>query len=117
MQGMTSIGVTDRQDHGDAIDSYFECITSCEIDDGICVEQCVLVHLKQGDDGDFFYVVDAGELDCTKQYKDKDEPTFLLTYNPGMSFGELALLYNCCRKMHRVTVRGADHPRRRWPYD
>ncbi len=50
MQGMTSIGATDRQDHGDAIDSYFDCITSCDIDDGICVEQCVLVHLKQGDD-------------------------------------------------------------------
>jgi cAMP-dependent protein kinase regulator len=53
--------------------------------------------IKQGDDGDFFYVVDEGELDCTKQYKDKPEPTFLLTYKPGMSFGELALLYNAPR--------------------
>ena len=51
----------------------------------------------QGDDGDYFYVVDSGNLDCTKQYKGKDKPTYLKTYEPGESFGELALLYNAPR--------------------
>ena len=35
-------------DH-DAIDEYFECITSCSIgDDGMqCITQCIEVHLKE----------------------------------------------------------------------
>lgn len=53
--------------------------------------------IKQGGDGDYFYVVYKGELDCHKLYKGKDEPTYLLTYKSGQSFGELALLYNCAR--------------------
>ena len=36
-------------------------------------------------------------MDCTKQYKGKPEPTYLKTYVPGESFGELALLYNAPR--------------------
>ena len=33
----------------DAIDSYFECITSCSLngDDVECLTRCVEVHLKQ----------------------------------------------------------------------
>ena len=53
--------------------------------------------IKQGDDGDNFYVIDSGQFDCTKQYKGKKEPTFLKVYEPGESFGELALLYNAPR--------------------
>ena len=32
----------------DAVDSYFECITACSLDDegGDCVTRCVEVHLK-----------------------------------------------------------------------
>ena len=41
--------------------------------------------------------MDSGELDCTKKYKKNPEPTFLKTYVPGESFGELALLYNAPR--------------------
>ena len=51
----------------------------------------------QGGDGDYFYVIDQGELDCYKKYSKKPEPTFLKTYQPGESFGELALLYNAPR--------------------
>ena len=51
MQGMTSLNASDQRDQVDAVESYFECITSCDIDDGVCVQRCVLVHLKQGDDG------------------------------------------------------------------
>jgi len=32
----------------DPIDSYFECITSCDIRDGRCISRCVEI-LKQND--------------------------------------------------------------------
>ena len=51
MQAEWSCVVSDQGDQNDAIDSYFECITTCDIHDGVCVEQCVLVHLRQGGDG------------------------------------------------------------------
>ena len=28
------------------VNAYFECLTLCNIDDGSCYEQCILVHLK-----------------------------------------------------------------------
>lgn len=54
--------------------------------------------IKQGEDGDVLYVVDQGALDCFKKFtKEQPEPTWLKTYQPGESFGELALLYNAPR--------------------
>lgn len=53
--------------------------------------------IKQGEDGDVLYVVDKGDLDCTKIFKKGADPTYLKTYKPGESFGELALLYNAPR--------------------
>ena len=54
--------------------------------------------IKQGDAGDNFYLVESGELTCTKLMNPGDmEETFLKTYVPGESFGELALLYNAPR--------------------
>ena len=53
--------------------------------------------IRQGDDGDLLYVVDQGALDCYKLFKGKSEPTYLKTYHPGESFGELSLLYNAPR--------------------
>ncbi len=42
--------------------------------------------------------MDSGSLDCVKMFKpDQGEPTYLKTYVPGESFGELALLYNAPR--------------------
>lgn len=56
------------------------------------------VIIRQGDDGDNFYLVEAGELTCTKRMNPDDaEDTYLKTYIPGESFGELALLYNAPR--------------------
>jgi len=56
------------------------------------------VVIKEGDDGDNFYLLDEGSLTCTKFLKEGDtEPTFLKEYKPGESFGELALLYNAPR--------------------
>jgi cAMP-dependent protein kinase regulator len=53
--------------------------------------------IKEGDDGDNLYVVEEGELKCTKVFKGNTEPTYLKDYKPGEAFGELALLYNAPR--------------------
>ena len=53
--------------------------------------------IKQGDDGEVLYVVDSGELNCFKCFKECDEDTFLKTYVACDAFGELALLYNAPR--------------------
>ena len=53
--------------------------------------------ITQGEEGDVLYLVDSGELDCEKVFKSGDTPTYLKTYIPGESFGELALLYNAPR--------------------
>lgn len=43
------------------------------------------------------FVVDSGELTCTKRFNKDTKETYLKTYVPGESFGELALLYNVPR--------------------
>lgn len=53
--------------------------------------------IQQGDAGDVLYVVDSGTLDCVKRFKPDADETYLKTYQPGESFGELALLYNAPR--------------------
>ena len=53
--------------------------------------------IKEGDQGDCLYIVDTGNLSCTKVFKGNTEPTFLKTYVSGEAFGELALLYNAPR--------------------
>jgi len=55
------------------------------------------VVIKEGDDGDNLYVVESGQLACTKVFKGKTEPTHLVDFKPGDAFGELALLYNAPR--------------------
>lgn len=55
------------------------------------------VIIKEGDQGDCMYVLEEGELDCTKVFPGNTEPTFLKKYAPGEGFGELALLYNAPR--------------------
>lgn len=66
------------------------------------------VVIKEGDDGDNFYIVEKGQLDCKKflQPTDKVE-THLKVYNPGESFGELALLYNAPRAA-TITVKSEE---------
>jgi len=53
--------------------------------------------IKQGEEGDNLYVIDAGQLECYKQFTKDQEPKMLKVYQPGESFGELALLYNAPR--------------------
>mmetsp|Transcript_28212 Transcript_28212/g.61586 ORF Transcript_28212/g.61586 Transcript_28212/m.61586 type:complete len:403 (-) Transcript_28212:107-1315(-) len=52
--------------------------------------------INQGDDGDFLFVVEKGELDCII-LGDEGE-TVVKTCKAGDIFGELALLYNCPRQ-------------------
>ncbi|KAI3623546.1 PKAR [Malassezia furfur] len=62
------------------------------------------VVIKQGDQGDYFYIVESGELDVYLQPPGTSAAEALaapadqlgnkvVTYGPGASFGELALLY------------------------
>ncbi|MFM1912311.1 MAG: hypothetical protein RIR51_149 [Bacteroidota bacterium] len=53
--------------------------------------------IQQGDQGDILYYIEEGELDCYKTFKKEDGDVWLKVYNPGESFGELALLYNAPR--------------------
>ena len=65
------------------------------------VEHCVApgeAVITQGDAGDFFYIVDAGELECFVNRDGAEFPGVLVAeYRPGMTFGELALMYNTPR--------------------
>ena len=51
--------------------------------------------IQEGDPGDVLYIVESGELSCTKIIDGQSK--FLKKYNPGDVFGELALLYNAPR--------------------
>lgn len=51
------------------------------------------VIIRQGDDGDFFYVVDKGTFEASVK-DNKDEEKVVTTYENSGSFGELALLHN-----------------------
>lgn len=71
--------------------------------------------ITQGADGDFFYVVDSGTLDCfvrskataENQPQQGDHPTYgkrVTTYNKGGCFGELALMYFAKRAATIITT-------------
>ena len=53
--------------------------------------------ITQGDRGDCLYFVESGNLECYKQFSKGTEPIMVKKYQPGDSFGELALLYNAPR--------------------
>ncbi|KAL1501155.1 hypothetical protein ABEB36_006538 [Hypothenemus hampei] len=53
--------------------------------------------IKQGDDGDNFYVIQSGVFNAYVQSDPNQEPIHIHTYDNRGSFGELALLYNMPR--------------------
>jgi cAMP-dependent protein kinase regulator len=55
--------------------------------------------IKQGDAGDFFYIVDSGEFDVFVNgvVDEQQAPKSVFHYKTGGSFGELALMYNAPR--------------------
>eukprot|EP00746_Dinoflagellata_sp_MGD_P139273 gnl/MRDRNA2_/MRDRNA2_72757_c0_seq1.p1 gnl/MRDRNA2_/MRDRNA2_72757_c0~~gnl/MRDRNA2_/MRDRNA2_72757_c0_seq1.p1 ORF type:complete len:405 (-),score=104.23 gnl/MRDRNA2_/MRDRNA2_72757_c0_seq1:413-1483(-) len=55
------------------------------------------VVIKQGDDGDNFYLISSGALDVFVQRDSNSEPMKVLEYAAGGTFGELALMYLCPR--------------------
>jgi cAMP-dependent protein kinase regulator len=51
-----------------------------------------------GSDDNGLFVLESGNLKVFKKFPNEDEPKHVHTYtNPGDTFGELALLYNCPR--------------------
>mmetsp|Transcript_36740 Transcript_36740/g.59358 ORF Transcript_36740/g.59358 Transcript_36740/m.59358 type:complete len:402 (+) Transcript_36740:90-1295(+) len=70
------------------------------------------VIIRQGDEGDNFYVVDTGECEVYVA-KNGGEAMLMMTCGPGQSFGELALMYNSPRA---ATVK-ARTPTRLWAVD
>jgi hypothetical protein len=50
--------------------------------------------IRQGQDGDYFYVIESGEFDVYKDHFDCLPPEKVKHLVPGNSFGELALMYN-----------------------
>ena len=53
--------------------------------------------ISQGDDGDNFYVIDRGNVECFKCESGVDDEKLVHTYSPGGAFGELAIMYNAPR--------------------
>ena len=54
--------------------------------------------ITEGEAGSVLFVVEEGQLDCSKKLNPpSEEATYLKTYQPGEAFGELALLYNAPR--------------------
>mmetsp|Transcript_4893 Transcript_4893/g.8730 ORF Transcript_4893/g.8730 Transcript_4893/m.8730 type:complete len:401 (+) Transcript_4893:72-1274(+) len=52
--------------------------------------------IKQGEDGDFLFVIESGKFECLIKQSDGSEKA-VKTCEAGDVFGELALLYNCPR--------------------
>mmetsp|Transcript_31145 Transcript_31145/g.70816 ORF Transcript_31145/g.70816 Transcript_31145/m.70816 type:complete len:363 (-) Transcript_31145:209-1297(-) len=53
--------------------------------------------IEQGADGDYFYIVVSGSYDIFVQRRADVEPEKVMVATAGMSFGELALMYNVPR--------------------
>jgi cAMP-dependent protein kinase regulator len=61
-----------------------------------CAQVCSFRGIAAGDDGDYFYVIDAGEVDI-RVAKGDAEPVSVGKIGVGGSFGELALIYGTPR--------------------
>ena len=70
--------------------------------------------ITQGDRGDCLYFVESGNLECYKQFSKGTEPVLVKKYQPGDSFGELALLYNAPRA---ATIRAVSDEVITWVLD
>lgn len=60
-----------------------------------CVFEAGKKVIAEGEDGDYLFVIEKGQLDCIKNINGEDK--VVKTCTPGDVFGELALLYNCPR--------------------
>jgi len=55
------------------------------------------VIIKQGEDGSEFFNLAEGTCECYLDLRNGQPPRMVKKYEPGESFGELALMYNCPR--------------------
>ena len=89
------------------LETVVECMKKRTYENGDAV-------ITQGDSGNELYIVSQGHLNCTKRFKENDPTeTFLKVYNPGESFGELALLYHVPRQASII----ANEPCLLWELD
>ena len=70
------------------------------------------VIIKQGDDGDNFYVIESGSIDVFIESKEGSK--LVNSYNNGDSFGELAIMYNAPRAATCIAKNG---PVKLWALD
>lgn len=64
--------------------------------------------IKQGDDGDYFYVIESGSFQFSVTAEDGSGERVVGTYSDSGSFGELALMYNMPRSATaRATTAGS----------
>ena len=70
--------------------------------------------IVQGEQGDCLYFVESGHLECYKQFSKGEKPILVKKYQPGDSFGELALLYNAPRA---ATIRAVSKEVITWVLD
>lgn len=92
----------DEEQRRDVFDAMFEC----NFDPGKDI-------IKQGDEGDNFYVIESGQCDIFVSSAPNSEPVKVLTLTDAGSFGELALIYGAPRA---ATVR-ATRKTRCWALD
>jgi len=59
--------------------------------------------IKQGEQGNYLFIVEKGELDCLKTFED-GESRLVKQYYEGDIFGELSLLYNGPRAAEVIAV-------------
>lgn len=86
-QALAEIFLFKDLDH-DQLQAVVAAMKECPVTSGTCV-------IKQGDDGDYFYLVQSGRLEChiEKHFQSK----LVAVYTPKSSFGEVALMYNSPR--------------------
>ncbi|CDW84420.1 camp-dependent protein kinase regulatory [Stylonychia lemnae] len=54
---------------------------------------------QQGSEGDNFYILEEGEVDCYQKVFGQNEPKLIRTLQPGDHFGEIALIGDCPRTL------------------
>jgi cAMP-dependent protein kinase regulator len=83
--GLESLLPYERAKVADALD----CVT---FNDGDII-------IRQGEEGDKFYIIEKGEVVCEKSAQPNGPPLEAMRLGPGSYFGELALLTNQPRQV------------------
>ncbi len=63
--------------------------------------------IRQGESGEYLFLVETGNLRCEKIVSENSNPIFLKNYKSGDFFGELALLYNTPRAASIISDTGS----------